>query len=208
MILHDCTRAPNPRRVRMFLAEKGVELPRREVDLMAGEHRSPAFRAKNPRCTVPVLELDDGTCISETLAIWHYLEAKFPDPPLMGRDAREQALVLQWHAFVDQEGMHAASEAYRNRAPTFRGRALPGPVDFEQLPQLAERGRVRVEAAFDILDERLSESPYVAGAHFSIADITAFVAVEFGSRADVVPGSRRHLARWHRSVGARPSAAA
>ncbi len=208
MKLYDCAPAPSPRRVRVFLAEKGETLPTVQIDLANREQLSPEFRARNPRCTVPVLELDDGTCLVETLAICHYLEHRFPAPPLMGRDLREQALVLQWNARIESEGLAAVAEAFRNQSRGFRDRALPGPQNFAQLPELAERGRVRAAAFLDMLDEHLSDSPYIVGSHYSLADITALIAVDFARWIRLEPGDRRHLARWHRSVSSRPSAAA
>ncbi len=208
MKLYDCAPAPSPRRVRVFLAEKGETLPTVQIDLANREQLSPEFRARNPRCTVPVLELDDGTCLVETLAICHYLEHRFPAPPLMGRDLREQALVLQWNARIESEGLAAVAEAFRNQSRGFRDRALPGPQNFAQLPELAERGRVRATAFLDMLDEHLSDSPYIVGSHYSLADITALIAVDFARWIRLEPGDRRHLARWHRSVSSRPSAAA
>ena len=137
MKFYDCKTAPSPRRVRIFMAEKGIELPTVQVDLRSGEQLSEAFIQVNPRCTVPVLELDDGTRLTDSLAICHYLESRYPEPNLMGRDAREQALVMNWHEQIMTEGFLAAAEALRNFAKGFANRALTGPGDFKQIPELA-----------------------------------------------------------------------
>lgn len=209
MKFYDCKTAPSPRRVRMFLAEKGVDIPTVQVDLRSGEQLGEAFRAINPRCTVPVLALDDGTCLTDTLAICHYLESVYPEPNLMGRDAREQALVMNWHEQVLTEGFLAGAEALRNFARGFVGRAVTGPRDFGQIPELAERGRARLEAFMDVLDERLAGSPYVALERFTMADIGAYVCVDFAGWIKLPVLERwTHIRRWHEAVSARPSAAA
>lgn len=208
MKFYDCAPAPSPRRVRVFCAEKGIELPTVQVDLANGEQYSEAFQALNPGCTVPVLQLDDGTCLTETLAICSYLESVFPSPALLGQDAKQRALVLQWNARIESGGLLAIAEAFRNRSRGFHDRALTGPQRYAQLPALAERGRQRAQSFFDSLDAHLADTPYVAGGHYSLADITALVAVDFAARIKLEIGERKYLGRWHRSVSARPSAAA
>ncbi len=208
MKFYDCATAPSPRRVRVFCAEKGLELPTVQVDLANGEQHGEAFQAVNPRCTVPVLQLDDGTCLTETLAICSYLEAVFPSPALLGQDAKQRALILQWNARIEAEGLSATAEALRNASRAFQDRALPGAQPCAQVPQLAERGRQRTQRFLNMLDAHLADTPYVAGGHFSLADITALVAVDFAGWIKLGVGERRYLGRWHRSVSARPSAAA
>jgi len=209
MKFYDCQTAPSPRRVRMFLAEKGVEIPTVQVDLRAGEQLGEAFRAINPRCTVPVLELDDGTRLTDTLAICHYLESVYPEPNLMGRDGREQALVMNWHEQVMMEGFLAAAETLRNFARGFANRSLTGPRDFPQIPELVERGRSRLESFMDVLDGRLAESPWVALPRFSMADIGAFVCVDFAGWVKLPVLERwDHIRRWHEAVAGRASAKA
>lgn len=209
MKLYDCATAPSPRRVRMFLAEKGVSLPTVQVDLRAGEHLQPAFLALNPWATVPVLELDDGTTISEASACCRYLEEVYPEPPLLGRDAREKGVIAMWDHRCEIDGFLAGAEAFRNEAKGMRGRALPGPVGYEQIPALAERGRARVAHFLERLDARLGESAYVAGPEFSVADITAFIAVEFAGWLKLEPrDDAPHLRRWLDGMRARPSAVA
>lgn len=209
MKFYDCPTAPSPRRVRIFLAEKGVSLETKMVDLANGEQLTDAFGAINPHRTVPILELDDGTKLLDSTSICMYLEETFPDPNLMGRDAKEQALIAMWQRDVETNGMMAIMECFRNSSKGFKSRALTGPVDYEQIPELAERGRQRVRHFFTELNSRLSGSEYVAGDRFTIVDITAFVAVEF-SRAirEKVPEDATHLKRWRDAVGARPSARA
>ena len=209
MKLYDNDIAPSPRRVRIFLAEKGIELPIVQVDLRAGEHLKDEFRAINPDCTVPVLELDDGTRITEGFAICQYLEALHPDPPLMGRDAAEKALVTMWNSKIEHQGFVAFAEVFRNWHKAFGGRALTGSVDYEQIPALVDRGRKRGEAFLNRLDEQLQDHEFVAGTAFTIADITALVVVDFAAWTKTEIGSERpHLRRWHDSVAIRPSARA
>jgi glutathione S-transferase len=209
MKFYDCTTAPSPRRVRIFMAEKGIEIPTVQVDLRNGEQLSDAFRKINPRCTVPVLELDDGTCLNETLAICHYLESQYPEPNLMGYDSREQALVINWNEQVMFEGFLAGAEVLRNVARGFANRALTGPKDFAQIPALAERGRARLEEFMAVLDGRLAESPYVALDRFTMADIGAYVCVDFAGWIKLPVLERwSNIRRWHEELSTRPSIAA
>ena len=208
MKFYDCRTAPSPRRVRIFIAEKGLDIETVEVDLSSGEQFGEAFRRLNPDCTVPVLELDDGTCLTEVLGICRYLEAAHPEPPLFGRSPAEQGLVMGWNAKIEQQGLMAMAEAFRNSVPGLKGRALPGPAGYEQIPELAARGRERVAAFMARLDARLADSEYVAGADYSLADITALVFVDFAKRGKLGPGDdAAALARWHTAVSSRPSAA-
>ena len=209
MKLYDYAPAPNPRRVRMFLAEKGIAVPTVQVDLRADAQFSPEFRAINPDCTVPVLELDDGTRLSDVMAICVYFEAVQPAPALMGTGALDRAIVTAWQRTVERDGFFAVAEALRNSSPAFKGRALPGADDYEQIPALVERGRARVGSFFRTLDARLAGHEFVGGEAFSIADITALVAVDFARWIRLtVPEDSSHLRRWHAEVSARPSAKA
>lgn len=206
MKLYDCTTAPSPKRVRIFLSEKNVDIPLVQVNLREGEQLGAAFREINPDCTVPVLELDDGTRISEIFAICQYLESVYPDPPLLGGDAIEQAMVTMWNSKIEQNGLAALAEAFRNRAKGMRDRALPGPANIAQIPQLAERGRQRTLAFFDRLDTQLGGNEYIAGNEFTLADITAFVMVEFAGWSKLEIGdSQANLRRWFDTVSKRPS---
>ncbi|GAA6201885.1 glutathione S-transferase [Aquicoccus sp. SU-CL01552] len=208
MIFYDCSTAPNPRRARMFIAEKGLEIETRDVSIAKGEQLSQDFLAVNPRGTIPVLVTDDGTVLSENLGIAAYLEAAFPEPPLMGVTPEEKGLVMMWNAIVEQQGGMPIAEVLRNTNPHMKGRAIPGPQDFEQIPELAERGRARVGFFFDQLEERLQHSPWLAGERFTLADITGFVFVDFARviRARI-PEDNSATLDWFDRIKARPSAA-
>ncbi len=209
MIFFDCSTAPNPRRARMVLAEKGIAVETREISIARGAQLEPEFRALNPQAMVPALQLEDGTLLSENLGIAAYLEALVPEPPLLGRDAREKGLVMMWTAIAEQQGAQPIAEALRNSHPAFENRALPGPVDHAQIPALAARGRQRAVAFLDLLDARLTEAPYLAGERFSFADITAFVFVDFARVIKLaVPDAHAATRDWQARIAARPSAAA
>ncbi|MBM4196901.1 MAG: glutathione S-transferase family protein [Gammaproteobacteria bacterium] len=209
MRLFDFTRAPNPRRVRVFLAEKGLEIPRVPVNLYRHEQLSPEFLAINPGGTVPVLELDDGTRLTECLAICRYLEYLHPEPRLFGNSPRQEALTLMWAGIVDHEGLAAAAEALRNLSPGFRDHALPGPAPSPQIPALVERGMVRMDAFFDRIERQLTASAYVAGDTYTYADISLLVTVDFAGWVDVIPmNTRPALARWYQRASSRPTSAA
>ncbi len=199
--------APSPTKVRIFIAEKSLELPTVTVNLRKGEQKTAEFRAKVPSATVPALELDDGTVLLESHAICRYLEELHPEPNLMGEDAKEQALVVMWHDIATLEGYLGIQEIYRNGLEFFKGRALPGPQNYEQIDALVDRGRKRVELFFDKLDRRLRESPYVASDRFTYADIVAYVYQGFATRAigEDPAGGRDDLARWSEMIAARPA---
>ncbi|MEK9726064.1 MAG: glutathione S-transferase N-terminal domain-containing protein, partial [Rhodospirillaceae bacterium] len=163
MKLYDFQRAPNARRVRMFAAEKGIDLELIPVDLGSQQQMSDEYRAVNPRLAVPALLLDDGTILTESVAICRYLDETQPEPNLFGEGALGKATVEMWHRRVELEGMQAVADAIRNSIEFFAGRAIAGPVNFEQIPALAERGAKRIDLFFAMLDERLAESPFVAG---------------------------------------------
>ena len=208
MKFYDCVTAPSPRRVRIFIAEKGIDVPTVQVDLRGGEQLGPEFRRLNPDCTVPVLELDDGTVLTEIFAICQYLEELNPEPQLMGADSRERALVTMWNAKIELHGLAAIAEMFRNKAKGFKGRALTGAAEFEQIPKLVERGQARSLLFLDRLDTRLADSEFIAGDNFTLADITAFVATEFAGMLRLEIGGRQHLQRWHQCVAARPASSA
>ena len=209
MKLYEFAAAPNPRRVRMFMAEKGMTIPTEQVNLRGGEQFSDRYKAINPQCVVPYLELDDGSGIGEVVAICRYLEEIHPDNPLLGTDPKSKALIAMWDHRVEAEGLSAVAEAFRNTVPAFKGRALSGPHDFEQIPELADRGKARLQAFFRDLDHRLGQSDYVAGPSFSIADISAVVAVDFAGWLKItIPDELTNLKRWYAAVSARPSAKA
>ena len=195
--------------MRIFLAEKGVDIPLVPVNLREGEQLGKAFRKINPDCTVPVLELDDGTMISEIFAICQYLESQYPESALMGRNSVEQAMVAMWNTKIEQNGIAALAEILRNRAKGMQDRALTGPINLAQIPQLVDRGRIRAEAFFDRLDDQLKDNAYVTGEQFSLADITAYVMVEFAGWSKIsIKESQENLQRWYNTVSKRPSTTA
>jgi glutathione S-transferase len=209
MKFYDCTTAPSPRRVRIFLAEKGITVPTVQVDLRNNEQLTAEFRAINPDATVPSLELDDGTRINDAVGICVYFEALHPRPALMGETAEEKALVASWQRQVERNGFYAVIEAFRNATPGLKGRALPGPHDYEQIPALAERGRLRVQHFYEQMDAQLAQSEFISGPRYSIADITALITIDFAARAKMpIPADCAHVQRWHTQVSARPSAKA
>jgi len=191
------------------MAEKGIEIETVQVDLGSGEQFADAFREINPDCVVPALQLDDGSCLSEVIAICHYLEAKYPEPALLGTTDEERAHILMWNSKVEQQGLWAVADAFRNAAKGLKGRAATGLVAYPQIPELAERGRDRVEQFFRRVDGQLANNEFVAGDRFSIADISALVVADFASWIKLaVPEDAEHLRRWHASVSSRPSATA
>lgn len=209
MKLYDFELAPNPRRVRMYLAEKGISLPTVQVNLRQGEHFNEAFKRENPALIVPALVLDDGTLITETMAICRYFEATQPQPALFGVSPREQACVEMWCRRAELEGFLAVAEALRNSLERFKDRALTGPRNYAQIPALVERGKTRVRWFFEDLDAQLAGRDFVTGDSFTVADITAFVTVEFAAWVEEKPApQQQNLLRWHAAVAARPSAKA
>jgi glutathione S-transferase len=179
------------------------------VDLRGGEHLSEAFRAINPRCTVPVLELDDGTRIAENDGIAAYVEAAFPEPALLGKTAVERGLVAMWNARVTLEGFLPLQFALRHQTPGLRGRAYTGPTSYQQIPELAAQGRSRVQEFFEHLAGQLDKSGYVALDSFSLADITALVCVDFAAWVKMpVVEQPPSVRQWYERVTTRSSAQA
>jgi len=209
--LYDCHIAPNPRRARMFLAEKGVVIDKVEVDILGGENLQPAFLAVNPRGLLPVLELDDGTRIDEVMAICRYFEDFEPEPCLLGRDARARAIVTSRQRKMEFDGMIAASEVFRNQHAQFAARSLPGAGTdvLPAIPALVERGCQTLARFFHWLEVYLGEAPWVAGTDFSMADITALCAIDFAAWVDIrIPPANTRTLDWYARVAARPSAQA
>ncbi len=210
MKLYHSVSSPNSRRVRIFLAEKGLSIPLVAVDLGKGEQHSDAYRAINPRRVVPTLVLEDDTAIGEVPAIYRYIEEAHPTRPLLGGTPKEKAWVAMWERRAELEGFAAVMEAVRNLAPGLRGRAIAGPHDYEQIPELAERSKLRVKNCFADFDDRLGEASFVAGQHFSVADITLLVTVDFAAKAINfrVPDEYRSLRRWYDAISSRPGVTA
>lgn len=208
LTLYDHGMAPSPRRARILLAEKGVEVERVIVDLAGNEQLRDEFRAINPHCTVPALRLEDGHVLTDNAAIAAYVEARFPEPPLLGITPLEKAEVAGWNWRIEFEGLMAIAEALRNSSPAMKNRALPGPVDYAQIPELAQRGVARLGRFFDALNARLADRATVATERFSIADITAVVAVDFARVVRVKPGEQHpNLLRWRAAMALRPAMA-
>ncbi len=207
MIFYDCSTAPSPRRARMFIAEKGLEIDSRDISIAKGEQLSPEFLAVNPRATVPVLVAEDGLTLTENVAIATYLEARFPEPPLMGVTPAEKALVAMWNAICEQQGAAPIADALRNSNPHMKDRAVTGQKNYEQIPELAARGMARTAVFFDLLEERLQESRFLALDHFSLADITGFVFVAFARVIRMsIPEGHGATQAWFDAIKARPSA--
>ncbi len=208
MRLYDFKLAPNPRRVRMFLAEKGIEIPTVQINTREREQFSAEFQKVNPRGTVPVLELDDGTLITESISICRYIEDLHAEPALFGRDAKERAVIDMWNRRAEFEIYVPAAEVVRNALEMFADRGIPGVTGgVPQIPALAERGRASFGRGLERLDERLGESRFLAGEAFSVADITAYIAIDFAKRGElVVPASLVNVRRWQDEIAARPSA--
>ena len=209
MKLYDVPTSPSPRRVRIFIAEKNLTVEKQVVDTANKAHLKPEFLKLNPWATVPILQLDDGTCISEAIACCRYLEEAFPNPPLMGTEPKEKAEIAMWEHRMEWDGFLSVAEYLRNSVDRLENRGLTGPINFKQIPELAARGKKRVEYFFDFLDSRLGESKYVAGDYYTIADITAQVSVDFSSKAGItIPKQRSNILKWHEIVNSRPSASA
>lgn len=204
--LYDCATAPSPRRARILLAEKGIRHETVNVDLRSGEQLGEAYRRINPECTVPALRVGDGIVLTGNAAITAYLEALQPEPPLLGVTALEKAEVASWNWRAEFDGLLAVAEAFRNGSPAMAQRALPGPQDYPQIPELAQRGLARVHAFFATLEARLHGRRFLATERFSVADITAAVAVDFARVVKIRPGEQHpNLLRWRADLAQRPS---
>jgi len=206
IILYDCATAPSPRRARILLAEKGIAHETVQVDLVRGEQLGAAYREINPQCTVPALRTEEDGLLTDNAAIAAWLEARYPEPPLLGRTPAEKAEIASWNWRVEFEGLLAIAETLRNGSPAMADRALPGPVNYAQIPELAQRGLARVQHFFEALNERLAGREFIATDRFSIADITAVVAVDFARVVRVKPGEQHpELLRWRAAMAQRPS---
>ncbi|MEY4767130.1 MAG: hypothetical protein RI907_3803 [Pseudomonadota bacterium] len=206
LTFYDCRTAPSPRRARILLAEKGLSVDTVQVDLARGEQLGAAYRAINPQCTVPALKLADGTVLPDNAAIWAWAEAGQPEPPLLGRTPVDKAQVASWNARIEWEGLQAIAECFRNTSPAMKDRALTGATNVAQIPALAERGRERALRFFDELNAHLADRRFVACDHFTLADITAAVALDFARIIQFKPGEAQpHLLRWRTDLASRPS---
>ncbi|MFO7297353.1 MAG: glutathione S-transferase [Proteobacteria bacterium] len=203
MKIIDQPRAPNPRRVRIFLAEKGITVPFEQVDLAKMEHRSPEFTAMNPLQQVPVLVLDDGTTITESVAICRYFEELHPEPPLFGEDTMSRVMVEMWQRRMEIGLFFPIGAVFRHSHPAMAELEKP------QVKEWAEINRPRVLKMLSFLDQELGQRRYIAGDKFTIADITALVAIDFMKPAKIErPAELKNIARWYEEVSSRPSAKA
>ena len=207
LTLYDFELAPNPRRARIFLAEKDIDYKKISVNLRELEQFSDAYKAVNPGCTVPTLVTEDGHCFADNASIAAYLEARFPKPPLLGRSAEDKGDVAYWQARIESDGLGAVAEAFRNSNPAMAKRGLPGTRPIEQIPALAERGLERAAAFLDDLNEHLAHREFIAANQFSIADITALVTIDFARVIKVQPSEEKHphLCEWRECMKQRPS---
>ena len=204
--LYDCATAPNPRRARIFLAEKGVAHETVQIDLRAGEQMSEAYRRINPHCTVPALRVDDDLVLSDNAAIAAFLEAQYPQPPLMGISPKDKAEIASLNWRMEFDGLMPVADALRNGSPAMVNRALPGPLNYPQIPELAQRGQARAQRFFEDLNAHLAGRSFVAAEQFSVADITAVVAVDFARIIKLKPDERYpNLLRWRAAMAERPS---
>jgi glutathione S-transferase len=202
MKLYDTATAPNPRRVRIFIAEKGLDVPVEQVDLNGKQNHTPEFRKKNPLGAVPVLELDDGTSIAESVAICRYFEGVKPDPPLMGVDAKDRAVVEMWQRRMENEIFTPIAHVFVHTHEWFKGRRA-------QVPEYGESCRTHALARMKWLDGELASRPFVAGDRYTIADITALVGIDWGRVTKTrMPAECTNLLAWHERVSSRPSAKA
>jgi glutathione S-transferase len=203
MKIYDFALAPNPRRLRIFVAEKGLKIPIEQVDIFTGQNRTPEMLAKNPAGGLPVMELDDGTHMAESVAICRYLESLHPEPNMMGKNSREQADIEMWNRRVELGLFSAAGRAFQHTNEFFKER-------LKQFPEYGETQRAAVAQQLQWLDAQIGNKPFIARDRFTIADITAEVAVDFAAQFAGVPmdPALKNLARWHQSVSSRPSATA
>jgi glutathione S-transferase len=203
MKLYDGGRAPNPRRVRIYLAEKGIAVPTEQVDLGTMQHKSESFTAINPIQRVPALVLDDGTVIAESIAICRYFEEQYPEPPLFGRDALGKALIEMWNRRLELHLFFPIMHVFRHTHPAMAAREVP------QVPAWAEANKPRIAEFLELFDRELANRPFAAGDGFSVADITGLCAIDFMRLPRLaVPEDCANVRRWHAEVSARPSASA
>ena len=198
MKLYTYDAAPSPQRVALFMKYKGITIDTQQIDMMSGEHLSDEYKAIMPDQTLPALVLDDGTVLSEVIGIIAYLEALYPETPLLGTTPLEKAMVTSWDSKIYSMLYMSVAEALRNASPGFKGRALPGPLDLEQIPELAERGKIRINWAWEELNRELAKRKFIAGEHFSFADIDLLVAVGFSGWVKCKP--REELTHLHEYI--------
>ena len=203
MILYDYPRAPNPMRVNLFINEKNIKIERNFVDLSKHENLKPNFLKLNPYGTIPFLDVK-GQIITESIAICRYLDCIVPSPKLFGNSSLEQAKIEMYRRKVELEGMQAVGESFRNSSKAFKDRAMAGPSKIAQIPELIERGKIRAEAFFDFLNKTLKIKKYIAGNNFSIADIDAYVTLNFAKWIKIDgTKNRKYIKLWKEKLDKR-----
>jgi glutathione S-transferase len=203
MHLYTFFKAPNPKRLGYFLKLKGIEIAATEVDINKGEHFNDAFKVINPDSTLPTLVLDDGTVLTDTIAICVYLESQHPEKPLFGINATEYAQVIGWAHKLYIDGFMAIAEILRNQGDFFKNRALPGRVDIEQIPDLIKRGNIRLDAFWLNMNKHLSDKDYIVGKQLTMADIDCYVVCGFATWVKAqIPESCTALLQWQKRVSA------
>lgn len=209
MKFYDCKPAPSPRLVRMFIAEKGLDIETVEIDLRSGAHLKPEFKLVSPYGTVPVLETDSGLRLTSTQGCWRYLEALRPEPNLLGATPDEQGRIADRVWRIDIDGFYALADAIRNSMEGFKNRAVAGPINYDQIPALAERGKLRARHFVETFEAQiLGNRDYIAGDRFTAADIMGFVVIEFAGWIKIeLPESARRARDWLSRIKSRPSAA-
>lgn len=201
---YDFEMAPSPRRARILLAVKGVPHETVEVDMRKAEQMGEAYRAINPNCTVPALKLEDGNVLTDNAGITAWAEATHPQPPVLGTDAMSKADIASWNTRVETELGYGVASALRNANPAMKDRALPGPHNYAQIPELAERGMAQIGHFYDMLEAHLEGKDYIAGGQLSVADITAFVFLDFAKVVRSQPSEKHaNIARWRNALRAR-----
>ena len=204
MKLYTYDPAPNPRRLSLFLKLKGIQIDTQQIDMMTAEQLNNSYRQVNPACTLPALVLDDGTVLTEVIGMFSYLEELYPEQPLMGSTPLERAQAISWCHRLFQGLMVAIASALRNRGKNFHNRALPGPLDTPQIPELAERGLMQIHHILPQLDAHLASSTWLAGDTFTIADIDLLVMIDFLTWIkESIPDTCPDLQAWHQRASAR-----
>ena len=203
MKIYNFEAAPNGQRLAMFTRYKGLEIDTQPVDMANGEQLTEAYRAINPDCTVPALVLDDGTVLSQVIGQCVYLEELHPEKPLFGTTALEKAQVISWCHKLFNGLFTAIASVLRNHSKAFENRALPGPLDLPQIPEMVDRGRAQIHYFLPVIDAHLAENTWVAGDNISMADIDLLVAIGFlGWVKETVPDNCSHLKAWHERASA------
>ncbi len=208
MKLYDA-QAPNPRRARIFIAEKALDIPTEELSILEGENLTDEYKAKSRFGLIPALELDDGTVLTEVPAICRYLESQHPEPNLMGRDPIEIAQIEMWERYSEMSGAQAVGEYFRNGFAKLDDRGLPGLTGIPRIEALVDRGARRIASFYEVIEQRLGESEYLGSDRFTLADITALCAVDFATMVKHgIPDGNENTERWHAACSSRPSAKA